>query len=137
MKKILLLSLALFSLNLNSISNAEDLHEHHKIEKSTHNNFSDSINYSNEKFQMKKLFDSDKFEVVGFVFSKGQELKEHTTKFDAFLYIVEGEASIVIDKKENILKTGDFIKLPANIPHAVKSITNFKMILTKPITEKH
>ena len=44
--------------------------------------------------------------------------------------ILEGDAEITIDGEKHILKEGEIIVMPKNIPHAVKAVTRFKMILT-------
>jgi len=54
---------------------------------------------------------------------------EHTAAFDALVNIVDGTADIIINGKSNILHAGQFIIMPANIPHAVKAVEKFKMVL--------
>jgi quercetin dioxygenase-like cupin family protein len=44
--------------------------------------------------------------------------------------ILEGEAEIRIDGKQYRAKAGEGIVMPSGIPHAVKSVTRFKMLLT-------
>ena len=65
-----------------------------------------------------------------FAFDKGQELSEHSAPFDALLQVLEGESEVLIAGKSFFLKGGESIILPANIPHAVKATTPFKMLLT-------
>lgn len=65
-----------------------------------------------------------------FAFDAGQALSEHTAPFDAMVIIIDGEAEISIDGKPFDLKEGDLIIMPANIPHAVKAVKRFKMLLT-------
>jgi quercetin dioxygenase-like cupin family protein len=43
---------------------------------------------------------------------------------------LEGEAEIIIDNDRFILKQGQMIIMPENIPHAINAIKRFKMILT-------
>ena len=65
-----------------------------------------------------------------FAFSSGQGLSKHTAPFDAIFYIIDGKADIVIDGKSHILSRGESIIMPADIPHALTAIQNFKMVLT-------
>ena len=65
-----------------------------------------------------------------FAFDQGEGLSEHKTPYDAFVTLIEGEAKIRIGDHEHQLKTGDSIILPANVPHAVDALTQFKMLLT-------
>jgi len=67
--------------------------------------------------------------VTLFAFDKGEGLSEHTTPFDALVYLVDGEAEITITGKVNIVKKGEMILMPANQPHALKAKERFKMIL--------
>ncbi len=64
-----------------------------------------------------------------FAFDKGEGLSEHTAPFDAFVQILDGTAAITISGEMFNLKTGEMIVMPANIPHALKASTPFKMLL--------
>ena len=64
-----------------------------------------------------------------FAFDKGESLSEHTAPFDALVYIIDGEAEVVISGKANHIKAGQIIIMPANEPHALKAIERFKMAL--------
>ena len=68
--------------------------------------------------------------VTLFAFDKGQGLSEHTAPYDALVHILEGEAEVTISGNPFYLKAGDAIIMPANDPHALKAITQFKMLLT-------
>ena len=68
--------------------------------------------------------------VTAFAFDQGQGLSEHIAPFDALVQILEGEAVITLGGKTNHVQGGQMILMPANIPHALKAITRFKMILT-------
>ncbi len=65
-----------------------------------------------------------------FVFDEGQALSEHTTPYDAFVHILEGQAEITISGKPFLLGAGEGILMPANSPHALHTIKRFKMLLT-------
>jgi quercetin dioxygenase-like cupin family protein len=67
--------------------------------------------------------------VTLFAFDKGQGLSEHTAPFDAVVYVVDGTALINIAKKSNTVRKGEMIVLPANVPHALKAVRKFKMLL--------
>jgi len=68
--------------------------------------------------------------VTLFAFDEGQGLSEHTAPFDALVYLLDGEAEIVISGKSLRLKEGEIVIMPANQPHALKAVKKFKMILT-------
>ena len=44
--------------------------------------------------------------------------------------ILDGKAEIIIDKISTIVEKGNTIIMPANIPHELKAIEKFKMLLT-------
>lgn len=67
--------------------------------------------------------------VTLFAFDQGQKLSEHSAPFDALVQIIDGKAEIIIDKKPYTLTEGQFIIMPANIPHAVNALSKFKMML--------
>ena len=67
--------------------------------------------------------------VTLFSFDKGEGLSEHTTPFDALVYVFDGKVEIIISKKPYILDKGQIITMPANEPHALKALERFKMML--------
>jgi len=64
-----------------------------------------------------------------FAFDKGEGLSTHTAAGDAFVQILEGEAQITIGGKEVLLRPGEVVVMPANVPHALLAATRFKMLL--------
>ena len=68
--------------------------------------------------------------VTLFAFDEGQGLSEHTTPYDALVYILDGETEVTISGKALRLKQGAMVIIPANQPHALKALTRFKMLLT-------
>jgi quercetin dioxygenase-like cupin family protein len=65
-----------------------------------------------------------------FAFDEGQELSEHTAPYDALVHVLDGEVEVRISGRPFHLKSGDAIIMPANDPHALKAIAQFKMLLT-------
>lgn len=87
------------------------------------------IDYQTSAVVSSTLIDKQVGTVTLFAFDKGQALSEHTTPYDALVQIVDGEALITIAGDEFPLKAGEVIIMPANIPHAVKAVEKFKMLL--------
>jgi len=67
--------------------------------------------------------------VTAFAFGKGERLSEHTAPYDALVVDLEGRADIVIGGRSSRLKPGEMIIMPADVPHALKAVTRFKMLL--------
>ncbi len=65
-----------------------------------------------------------------FAFDTGQELSEHTAPFNAVVQVLDGTANLTIGGKPVAVETGEVVLMPANIPHAVRAGTRFKMLLT-------
>ena len=68
--------------------------------------------------------------VTLFAFDEGQGLSEHTAPFDALVYLLDGHAEILISGKPFQLREGEMMIMPAHVPHALKAVKRFKMILT-------
>jgi quercetin dioxygenase-like cupin family protein len=67
--------------------------------------------------------------VTVFAFDKDQSLSEHTAPFDALVQILDGTAEITIGGAPHQLGKDEMILMPANVPHALKAIERFKMML--------
>lgn len=65
-----------------------------------------------------------------FAFDQGQELSEHSAPFDAYVTVLDGEAILIIGGNPVTAEQGETVMMPANVPHAVKAGTRFKMLLT-------
>ncbi len=68
--------------------------------------------------------------VVLFGFAEGQELTEHTSTQRAIIQILSGECEFSLSGKPHNLKSGDFLYMPPNAPHAVRATQQFSMLLT-------
>ena len=75
------------------------------------------------------LIDKKVGTITLFAFAQGQGLSEHVVPYDAFVYILDGQAQITISKKILNLNQGEMVIMPANEPHALKAIKPFKMLL--------
>ena len=92
-------------------------------------NLADYVIYADDSVISKTLLDKGIGNITLFSFDKGQGLSEHTSPFDAVVYILDGNAQITIGGEDNQVKSGDMIIMPANIPHALHAEEQFKMLL--------
>ena len=90
----------------------------------------DLADYQEGSVVSRTIIDKQAGTVTFFAFAEGQGLSEHKAPFDALVYLVEGEAEIVISGKPIRTKAGEMVIMPANQPHALKATKSFKMILT-------
>lgn len=90
----------------------------------------DLVNYQVDAVVSKTLIKKETGNITLFAFDKNQGLSEHTAPYDALVLVIDGKADIILDGKSNITKAGEMIIMPANIPHALKAVEKFKMMLT-------
>lgn len=88
------------------------------------------IEYSKESVVSQVLVRNSSGNITLFSFDEGQCLSEHTAPFDAVVQVLDGEAKIHIEESVYIVKKGEMIIMPANIPHALYADCRFKMLLT-------
>ncbi len=87
------------------------------------------VAYNEGSVVSKTLIDKKIGTVTMFSFDAGQGLSEHTAPFDAFVQVVDGEAEVTINGQPQTVAAGQIIIMPANIPHELKAIKPFKMLL--------
>ncbi len=88
------------------------------------------VEYATESVVSRTLASGDAGSVTLFAFDAGQGLSEHTAPFDALVQVLEGEAQIEIEGRPHAVREGWAILMPANVPHAVRAPSRFKMVLT-------
>lgn len=99
------------------------------IQKASKYGLKKAIDYSPGSVVSKVVTKMDSGNITLFAFDKNQELSEHTAPFDAMVQILEGNALITIASEKFEMSEGDFIVMPANVPHAVYAREQFKMML--------
>lgn len=88
------------------------------------------IEYADGAVVSKTVTKREEGTVTLFAFDKDQGLSEHTAPFDAQIHLLDGKATIYIDRQPHVMVKDDIIVMPANIPHAVEASERFKMVLT-------
>lgn len=87
------------------------------------------IDYQPGSIVSQTLVGKNEGTITAFAFAEGEGLSEHTAPFDAFVYVVEGVVDIMLAGQAHRLEIGQAIVMPANIPHALDAVTDFKMLL--------
>lgn len=87
------------------------------------------VNYQDGAVVSREVVSQPTGTVTAFAFDAGEQLSEHTAPFDAMAIDLDGEADIAIGGKVNRIKPGEMIIMPAAVPHALKAVTRFKMLL--------
>lgn len=92
-------------------------------------NLVDLIAFQTGSVVSKTLMKKDAGTVTLFAFEKDEGLSEHTAPFAAIVLALEGGAQVVIAERPLIIKKGEMVIMPANKPHSLKAISDFKMLL--------
>jgi quercetin dioxygenase-like cupin family protein len=88
------------------------------------------VDYAEGSIVSRTLAKSKAGTITLFAFDAGQALSEHSTPFDAFVQLLDGEAELVIGGKPVAVTAGETVVMPADVPHAVHATARFKMLLT-------
>jgi quercetin dioxygenase-like cupin family protein len=115
---------------INTFNTQKDNTMSNEFEKGKIFSYPQSIAYAEKAVVSKHIIKKETGNISLFAFDKGEGLSEHTAPFDAVVQIVDGRADVIIDGASNVLEAGETIIMPANIPHALNAVEQFKMVLT-------
>ncbi len=90
----------------------------------------DAVNYQEGSIVSRQILKKPGGNITLFAFDKEQSLTEHTSPFEAVVNLVEGEMEIKIGGVPHIVKEGEIIILPPNVPHGLVAKQKTKMLLT-------
>lgn len=90
----------------------------------------ESIEYADGSVVSKTIVKKTAGNITLFAFDKNEGLAEHSAPFDALVQLLDGQAEITIGGNPYHLEAGQSIILPASVPHSLKAIEKFKMMLT-------
>lgn len=88
------------------------------------------VNYQAGSIVSRTILEKPTGTVTVFAFDGEEALSEHTAPFDALVQVLEGRVAIRIAGQLHEVSAGELIIMPANVPHALKAMGRFKMILT-------
>jgi quercetin dioxygenase-like cupin family protein len=87
------------------------------------------VAYQDGAVVSREIFTRKTGTVTAFAFDTGQGLSEHTAPFDALVQVLDGAAEITIGGAPHRVAQGELFLMPANVPHALKAVERFKMLL--------
>lgn len=90
----------------------------------------DQVEYLSGQIVSKTLAQNDAHSLTLFAFDKDEEISTHESSGDALVMVLDGTGRFTIDGQPYLLKTGQAIVMPAQVPHAVYAEERFKMLLT-------
>ncbi len=88
------------------------------------------VDYEEGRVVSRTLASRPHVNITLFAFDRDEEISAHTSPGDAMIQILDGEALVNINGRKIKACKGQVVVMPANVPHAVSAVTQFKMILT-------
>lgn len=68
--------------------------------------------------------------VTAFAFDGGQALSEHSAPYDALVQMIDGAMEIKVGGVPHKVRSGEWLVMPAEIPHSVEALEPSVMVLT-------
>ena len=90
---------------------------------------SELVSYQKGSVVSRTLLDKKVGTITVFAFAEGEGLSEHTAPFDAFVQVIDGTAEIIVAGVKNVVNMGEMIIMPADKPHSLRAVKQFKMLL--------
>ncbi|MBM4143904.1 MAG: cupin domain-containing protein [Lentisphaerae bacterium] len=87
------------------------------------------VEYAKDSIVSKTLLNRKTGTLTLFAFDAGQGLSEHTSPYDATVLILDGEGEMVIGGRTVTARAGEMVIMPAGVPHDVRAVKPFKMLL--------
>lgn len=99
------------------------------IEKQVKLQLKDLVAYQKGQVVSKTLVQNDAVSVTIFSFDKDEEISTHASGGDAMVTVLEGVGRFTVGGEVFILRAGETLVMPKDIPHAVYGEEQFKMQL--------
>jgi quercetin dioxygenase-like cupin family protein len=87
------------------------------------------VDYQAGAVVSRTLSDKTAGTITMFAFDAGHGLSEHSAPYDAFVYAIDGEVEVTLGGEKHRVIEGQMIIMPADVPHALRAVTPFKMLL--------
>jgi len=93
-------------------------------------NLKELISYQESQVISRTISQTPRVSITLFSLDKGEGISTHVTPGDAIVQVLDGEAEIAIDNNVFIVKAGETIIMPSNVPHGLEARERFQMLLT-------
>lgn len=100
------------------------------IEKQVSLKLKDLVDYQQGQVVSRTLVQNSAVSMTLFSFDRGEEISTHAAGGDAMVTVLEGTGRFTVGGEVFLLKEGDTLIMPKDIPHAVYGEEAFKMQLT-------
>lgn len=65
----------------------------------------------------RKLYDTEKAQIIHITLKSGEKLKKHVTPVDVVFYVLKGKGIVEIGDEKQEVEQDTLIESPANVPH--------------------
>ena len=96
----------------------------------------EQIQYEDGKIASLTLASRPGVGITLFAFDADESMATHAAGGDAFVYVLEGDVEITVGGVLHKLSEGDTIVMPCGVPHSLKSVTRYKMLLVVVFPDK-
>lgn len=90
----------------------------------------DAVNYQNNSIVSKQIIKKPNGNITLFAFDKDESLTEHTSPYEAVVFMVDGEMEITIGGNAYNVTAGEILIMPPDVPHGLTATVKSKMLLT-------
>ena len=90
----------------------------------------DLLEYAPHAVVSKTLVKKNTGDITMFSIAAGELIAERFLPFDTYVHVIDGTASLVINRQNFLISHGEGIFIPAHIKHNVNAGQQFKMIIT-------
>lgn len=87
------------------------------------------VDYAGGSIVSRALVQNSAGSLTLFAFDTGQALSEHTSPYDAYVQVLDGNAALRIGGQPVAAGAGEIVLMPAGISHALEAKQRFKMLL--------
>lgn len=85
---------------------------------------------TDERQQLKRIFQGEGATMVRLTFVAGQEMREHSTNSPLIVQVIEGDVRFDIGEHQLELTTGSILHVAPGVKHALEARTEAHLLLT-------
>ena len=100
------------------------------IEKAKVLQLAELVDYQDGQIISRTLAQNGAVSLTLFAFERGEEISTHAAGGDAMVTVLDGTGRFTIGGAVHLVRAGETIVMPKNVPHAVYGEERFKMLLT-------
>ena len=100
------------------------------IEKAKVLKLAELVDYQDGQIISRTLAQNGAVSLTLFAFERGEEISTHAAGGDAMVTVLDGTGRFTIGGAVHLVRAGETIVMPKNVPHAVYGEERFKMLLT-------